>query len=112
VRPRILGTNVDQETRCAHHSTPRDIVAIKMKCCDVYYACKDCHDALAGHPLEPWPHEEWTETAILCGACGTEMNIQSYLDCNYACPACEAAFNPGCRDHHHLYFESGALPTV
>jgi len=106
MRPRVFGVNADGETRCAHFNTPRDIVAIRMKCCGVYYACKDCHEALADHPLEPWPCAEWAESAVLCGACGTEMSIRSYLDCANACPACDAAFNPGCRDHFHFYFEA------
>jgi uncharacterized CHY-type Zn-finger protein len=44
-RPPIRGIELDAQTCCAHWYSPRDIVAIKMKCCGVYYACKDCHDA-------------------------------------------------------------------
>jgi len=67
----VYGINVDQQTRCAHYRKPTDIIAIKMKCCGVYYACKDCHEALSGHPIEVWPRAEWDERAILCGACGS-----------------------------------------
>jgi len=28
----------------------------------------------------------------------------AYVACNSLCPACHAAFNPGCRNHHHFYF--------
>src|SRR5437763_12629509 len=38
MHPRVLGVNVDRETRCAHYHSPRDIVAIRMKCCNAWYA--------------------------------------------------------------------------
>jgi uncharacterized CHY-type Zn-finger protein len=65
-----------------------------MKCCGIYYACKDCHDALAGHPIEVWPETDWDHQAILCGACRAELTICAYLECDSVCPACHAAFNP------------------
>lgn len=78
-----------------------------MKCCGVYYACKDCHEALAGHAVVLWPRCEWGERVVLCGACGTELTIAAYLAASDACPACRAPFNPGCRHHQHFYFEMG-----
>jgi len=102
----VRGIEVDGETRCAHYRSPLDIVAIKMKCCGVYYACKDCHIALAGHAIAVWPRDKWNERAILCGACGTEMTIREYLECDSRCPTCGAALNPACRNHHHFYFEA------
>jgi len=105
-RPQVNGVDVDAQTRCRHYNKPVDIIAIKMKCCGVYYACKDCHDALAGHAIEVWPHDEWNENAVLCGACSSELSIAQYLACNNVCPACETAFNPGCRNHYRFYFET------
>jgi len=105
-RPEVRGINLDHETRCAHWHSPRDIIAIKMKCCGLFYACKDCHDALAGHSIEVWPRAEFDTLAILCGACGMEMRVRDYLRCADACPACGAGFNPGCRSHRHFYFET------
>lgn len=78
-----------------------------MKCCGVYYACKDCHEALADHPIAVWPRTQWDTPAVMCGACGTKMTIAQYLACDDACLACAAPFNPGCRLHHHFYFEMG-----
>ena len=103
--PEVRGVNLDPETRCGHWAGPTDIVAIKMKCCGVYYACKDCHAALAGHPVKVWPQSEWNEKAILCGACGAELTIHQYLRSGNSCPNCRGQFNPGCRNHYHLYFE-------
>lgn len=100
----VLGIGLDAQTRCAHYKTALDIIAIKMKCCGIYYACKDCHKALADHPIEVWPQAEWIERAVLCGACGYEMSIAQYMAGGYQCPACGAAFNPGCRKHCHFYF--------
>src|SRR5947209_13875489 len=102
--PDVRGIEMDSQTRCAHYRSPMDIVAIKMKCCGVYYACKDCHIALAGHPIAVWPREEWGQRAILCGACRRELSIREYLEGDGRCPACGAAFNPACRNHYHFYF--------
>jgi uncharacterized CHY-type Zn-finger protein len=103
---KVAGIEVDPRTRCAHWRSARDVIAIKMRCCDVYYACKDCHEALAGHAIRTWPREEWDEKAVLCGACGHEMSVREYLGCANTCPACAAAFNPGCREHYRFYFEA------
>ena len=100
----VRGLNVDSQSRCVHYHSPLDIVAIKMKCCGTYYACKDCHDALANHAIEPWLESEWDTPAILCGSCGAELTITGYLNSNSRCPYCQAAFNPGCRKHYHFYF--------
>jgi uncharacterized CHY-type Zn-finger protein len=104
-RPRVRGVQADSETRCVHYHSLLDVIAIRMKCCGVYYACKDCHDALAGHSIEVWPAGALNEKAVLCGVCCTEMSIRQYLDCANICPACNAPFNPGCRHHHQFYFE-------
>lgn len=105
-RPDIRGVDLDAQTRCAHYPTELDIIAIKMKCCGVYYACKECHDALADHSIEVWPKEEWSQPAVLCGACRHEMTIHEYMASGSSCPNCGASFNPGCRKHYQFYFAS------
>lgn len=106
VRPRVLGLDLDPQTRCAHYRSALDIIAIKMKCCGVHYACKDCHEAMAGHAIEVWLRQDWDQPAVLCGACGVELSIHQYLQCNNQCPACSSPFNPGCRSHYRFYFEA------
>src|ERR1700678_42456 len=103
--PDVRGVNVDRQTGCEHYRGSTDIIAIKMKCCGIYYACKDCHLALADHPIETWPASEWNQQAILCGACGSELTIIQYLQSDNRCPFCRAQFNPGCRNHYHFYFQ-------
>ena len=105
MRPNVHGVALDAETRCAHYHSRLDIIAVKMRCCGVYYACRECHDELADHAPEVWPKAEWDQKAVLCGACGSELDIHDYLACESRCPACAAPFNPGCKTHHHLYFE-------
>jgi uncharacterized CHY-type Zn-finger protein len=105
--PDVHGLHLDPQTRCLHYHSPTDIIAIKMKCCATYYACKDCHIALAGHPIEVWPRSEFHQQAILCGACRANLTIREYLQCESRCPICSAPFNPACRNHHHFYFEVG-----
>ena len=104
----VCGIDLDARTRCLHYRTELDIIAIKMKCCGVYYACKDCHEALTGHPVEVWPREEWDRAAVLCGACGYEMTIDEYMASDYRCPHCRALFNPACRKHYGFYFAGGS----
>ncbi len=101
---RILGSDVGPKSECAHYHSELDIVAIRFKCCDTYFPCHRCHEALAGHSASVWPESEFDEKAVLCGACGTELKIHEYLGCNSRCPACGAAFNPGCKAHSSLYF--------
>ena len=104
--PEVRGIDLDAQTRCAHYKTDLDIIAIRMRCCGVYYACKDCHEALADHSIEVWPQAEWGQAAVLCGACGFELSIAQYMASGYTCPDCGAAFNPGCRNHYRFYFAS------
>src|SRR5712672_257392 len=56
--PEVRGVELDAETRCVHYRSVLDIVAIKMACCGVYWACKDCHEALAGHAIAVWGRGE------------------------------------------------------
>src|SRR5579863_5705672 len=106
----IRGIEVDSQTRCAHYHSPVDIVAIKMNCCGIYFACKDCHEALADHPITVWTRDQWEVKAILCGSCRRELAIQEYMTSDDRCPSCNAEFNPGCRNHYHHYFAAADSP--
>ncbi|WP_332897855.1 CHY zinc finger protein [Haladaptatus sp. CMSO5] len=103
--PEVRGVGVDSETRCAHYDTARDVVALKFACCETYYPCFQCHEAVANHDAVVWPHDRFDEPAVLCGVCDTELSVTAYLDADDACPACGAEFNPGCRSHYDRYFE-------
>ena len=105
----VRGVNLDPQTRCEHYHGPTDIIAIKMKCCGLYYACKDCHETLADHPIAVWPENEWNQKGVLCGACGAILTILQYMHSDSRCPACGAQFNSGCRSHYHFYFR---MPQV
>ena len=104
-RPVVRGVDLDSQTRCLHYRSSTDIVAIRMSCCGEYYACKDCHAALAGHDLKPWPAGSDDIAAAMCGACGAELTVREYLTCGDSCTRCGALFNSRCALHHHLYFE-------
>ncbi|MGV3488156.1 MAG: CHY zinc finger protein [Tuberibacillus sp.] len=101
----VEGIRVDPSTRCAHYHSEKDIIAIKFKCCETYYPCYECHEALADHEIMRWNTDEFNKKAILCGQCGTELTIEEYIQGDATCPYCQAHFNPGCRLHYHLYFE-------
>lgn len=104
--PEVFGLDLDAQTRCRHYHGPTDIIAIKMKCCGKYYACKDCHEEQAGHAIEVWPRPEWLSTkAVVCGACKSELTVSEYFECEAVCPKCSANFNPRCSNHYHFYFE-------
>ena len=101
----VVGVDVDDHTRCGHYHGPLDIIALRFRCCGDWYPCIDCHRELSGHAAEVWPVSERDAVAVLCGACGHRLTVGEYLGCESTCPACRAAFNPGCALHHDLYFE-------
>lgn len=104
----VRGVDLDSETRCAHYDSPQDVIAVRFPCCREYFACYECHTACADHDAGRWSADAREERAILCGVCGTEFTISEYLACDHACPDCDAAFNPGCANHYHLYFAGTA----
>ncbi|WP_188631697.1 CHY zinc finger protein [Lentibacillus kapialis] len=101
---RIKGA-IDDETRCEHFHTENDRVAIKFYCCGGYFPCFRCHQRYGCGDSGVWPKEKFDQKAILCGSCHTELTINEYLGSSYRCPACQAAFNPDCALHYHLYFK-------
>jgi uncharacterized CHY-type Zn-finger protein len=96
---------VDAETRCIHYGGPTDVVALRLACCDAFYPCHRCHAEATDHPAQVWPRARFDEPSILCGACRTTMTWPAYLASDHACPACGAAFNPGCAAHTDRYAE-------
>lgn len=102
----VYGVDVDSETRCAHYRTERDVVAFRFACCERYYPCFRCHEAVADHEAVPWPRDRFDEPSVLCGGCATELTVPDYLAADYDCPSCGAPFNPGCAKHADLYFET------
>jgi uncharacterized CHY-type Zn-finger protein len=101
----VHGRLVDGETRCAHYDSVLDLIAIKFKCCGHWFACFECHKEQADHRELQWTRREFGERAVLCGRCGRQLTIREYMQCEFRCPACSTAFNPGCAKHYDLYFE-------
>ncbi|MFB5190805.1 CHY zinc finger protein [Alicyclobacillus fastidiosus] len=100
----VRGIDVLPDTKCGHYASEKDIIAIKFPCCNTYYPCYECHEAVADHEAIVWPRQQFGEQAVLCGHCGSELTIQAYLDADSTCPHCQSAFNPGCKAHYPLYF--------
>lgn len=100
----VYGVDVDSETRCEHHHTERDVIAIRFACCGDYFPCLTCHEELADHSVDQWQPADFDTPAVLCGSCGTELTIRAYLESESTCPDCGAGFNPGCRNHWPAYF--------
>lgn len=101
---KLKGLLVDDETRCEHYHSELDIIAIKFKCCGIFYPCYECHTACEDHPAEQWERAEFEEKAIICGNCKELLTISEYLNTD-TCPHCKAKFNPKCSNHYHLYFK-------
>lgn len=101
----VSGVGVGPETRCTHYDGERDVVAFKFACCERYYPCFRCHEAVATHDAVPWNRERFDAPSVLCGVCGVELTAPEYRRSDHACPECGAAFNPGCANHAHRYFE-------
>lgn len=102
---KLLGVEMDQETRCKHYHLEVDRIAIKFACCDTYYPCYQCHEELAGHPAVRMKLSQADQLGVLCGGCQTELTINEYLNSNNQCPKCGKSFNPGCKLHKDIYWE-------
>ena len=96
---------IDEQGRCRHYHSDKDIIAVQFKCCDQWYACIFCHEEAAGHAPARWQKEEFDNKAVLCGHCKTAITITDYFASDNQCPSCGAAFNPKCANHYHYYFE-------
>jgi uncharacterized CHY-type Zn-finger protein len=103
----VHGCVIDDRTRCSHYNSELDVIAIRFKCCDRWFPCRECHDEDERHDALIWPRAEFSYKAILCGMCGAQLSIDDYLSCANECPACAGRFNPGCASHYHLYFDTG-----
>jgi uncharacterized CHY-type Zn-finger protein len=101
----VYGVAVDSETRCAHYDSEQDVVALKFGCCETFFSCYACHEAVADHTPQPWPRTRFDHPAVLCGSCRTALSVTQYLSAAHECPACGASFNPGCAGHYDRYFE-------
>lgn len=108
----MCGVDIDEQTRCAHYATELDVIAIKFRCCDTYYPCYQCHEAVADHQPMVWAPADSHERAILCGVCGTKLTIRAYIDSGSVCPDCGGQFNPGCSKHYSLYFDPTLVNRV
>lgn len=104
----VHGPTVDSQTRCVHYHLPLDIVAIKFKCCGLFYPCYQCHDEESEHETQVWPELELLagEKVILCGECKSLLDFQEYTATGN-CMSCGAQFNPKCLLHYELYFDLG-----
>ncbi|KAF2489699.1 zinc finger CHY domain-containing protein [Lophium mytilinum] len=117
--PIIHGISLTPLTQCSHWFSALDIIAIKMKCCNEFYACISCHAALTKHNTEVWKKDERGEKALFCGSCKSVLSIEEYMagdgkceegnekerEVESRCPKCNAGWNPGCKNHWNLYFE-------
>ena len=101
----MRGVEVDPQTRCAHYRSPVDVIALRCACCETYWPCHLCHEETTGRPFAPWPADRSHQPAVLCGVCRETLTAAEYLAHAESCPRCGAAFNPGCRAHHGVYFE-------
>lgn len=102
----IRGKLVDDESRCVHWHSPLDVIALRFRCCDRYYACYSCHNESEAHAMKKYSIGSSSAAnipLIICGVCKFQMTFQQYQ--GLQCPRCSAKFNPGCKMHYHLYFE-------
>ncbi|WP_461175276.1 CHY zinc finger protein (plasmid) [Arthrobacter sp. Z1-9] len=107
----VHGKTVDEQTRCVHYRTRKDIIAVKFNCCGNYYPCFRCHEECSDHPVRLWPEDQWQERAILCGVCRTELSIAEYRS-STRCPSCSSEFNEACSSHAHLYFDTSSSVSL
>lgn len=100
--PTIYGDTLDEAGRCTHYHSDVDVIANKCAICNKYWACYKCHAAAADHSFGAM---DLQSRAVMCGACGHEMNFDEYAGSTNGCPRCGQRFNPGCSLHRHIYFQ-------
>ena len=102
----VYGDILDEETRCQHYHSERDVIALKCFACQKYYPCFLCHDRYEDHAFLAYPMSRSKDRVVLCGHCRTGLTISQYLGCEDACPICTHPFNPGCKKHRSIYFQT------
>ena len=102
----VYGDILDEETRCQHYHSERDIIALKCFACQKYYPCFLCHDRYEDHAFLAYPVSRSEDRVVLCGHCRTELTISQYLGCEDTCLICTHPFNPGCKKHRSIYFQT------
>ena len=98
---KVYGFTVDDESRCIHYHSDKDIVALQCAQCLRFYPCYQCHDQWEDHQFSA--QTDRTFHAVLCGHCQTTLSIETYLQVK-KCPHCEHDFNPNCAKHYAIYF--------
>ncbi|RLV91211.1 Helper of Tim protein 13 [Spathaspora sp. JA1] len=102
----LQGQLTDKHTRCIHYHSKLDIIALKFKCCQIYYPCFKCHQELTNHKVSRYNSNDLaTVKVILCGECFHELSFDEYKNNNMKCVYCHNNFNPGCSLHLDLYFD-------
>ncbi|WP_228550145.1 CHY zinc finger protein [Salinibacillus xinjiangensis] len=96
---------MDSQTRCKHYHSNEDVIAIRMGCCETFYACYKCHEELSNHQAMSVKKTDFHQPHVLCGNCNYILTVNEYITSKYQCPHCRIAFNPNCSLHNHLYFE-------
>lgn len=97
------GINVDKEGRCAHYNKFEDIVSYQFPNDNAFYPCHKCYEVIHHHlPKQKYTLDSEYE-AVLCGHCNTTIPVNKYIGSD-ECPRCNHPFNPGCKNHYHLYF--------
>ncbi len=74
----VYGDILDEETRCQHYHSERDIIALKCFACQKYYPCFLCHDRYEDHAFLAYPVRRSEDRVVLCGHCRTELTISQY----------------------------------
>lgn len=102
----LKGQLVDTQTRCRHYHSALDIIAIKFKCCGIYFPCYKCHQELESHDIIRWNNLDLkAEKVILCGSCSSILYYKEYSANDNKCSYCSSDFNPNCSLHYGLYFD-------
>ncbi|MES2200455.1 MAG: hypothetical protein V4489_09880 [Chlamydiota bacterium] len=101
----VLGIGLNGSIGCKHYRSPLDVIAILCPCHQKYYACHLCHLEIHGRPMETRAVKDFQVKAVLCRNCHIKLSISNYLSCQNRCPHCRSSFNPGCKQHRHLYFQ-------
>ncbi len=102
-----MAFGLDAKTRRVHDHSDLDIIAIRVFCCDTYYACKQCHAESADHSIRVWRVALWNQNAILCGNCRIALSIPGLRARGISVQSVMPALTPAAANSLNLFDAKG-----
>ena len=108
----VYGDILDEETRCQHYHSERDIIA-KCFACQKYYPCFLCHDRYEDHASSGLSCESLRRSSSPLWPLQDRVDYFSvHLGCEDACPSVLILFNPVQRSIDRICFRQTKYSSI